>query len=93
LTAFDINCNDCMAIAGTEFTAHAADLAFFDTRNSRLLHAFTDSHGDDVTEVKEILFYSIALHILTLDNRSNAILLYLHSLSLVQQMVWSTITT
>ena len=42
-----------MAIAGTEFvyTTHTADIAFFDTRNTNLLHAFTDSHGDDVTEV------------------------------------------
>lgn len=53
LTAFDINCNDTMAIAGTEFvyTTHTADIAFFDTRSSNILHAFTDSHGDDITEV------------------------------------------
>lgn len=57
MTAFDINCNDTMAIVGTEFatTTHSADLGFYDTRNTSLLHTFTDSHGDDITEVK--LFY------------------------------------
>ncbi|OBZ84610.1 WD repeat-containing protein 89 [Choanephora cucurbitarum] len=54
LTAFDINCNDTMAILGTEFSTEtqSADLAFFDTRNTNLLHAFTESHGDDVTEIQ-----------------------------------------
>ncbi|RCH78444.1 WD repeat-containing protein 89 [Rhizopus stolonifer] len=54
LTAFDINCNDTMAIAGTEFSydTQSADLAFFDTRNASLLHTFTESHGDDITEIQ-----------------------------------------
>lgn len=45
-----------MAIVGTEFSSsdYSADLAFFDTRNTNLLAKFTDSHGDDVTEVKNI---------------------------------------
>lgn len=53
LTAFDINCNDTMAIAGTElsFDDHSVDLAFFDTRHTSLLHTFTESHNDDITEV------------------------------------------
>ncbi|KAG2237484.1 WD40-repeat-containing domain protein [Thamnidium elegans] len=54
LTAFDINCNDTMAIVGTEFSSSdfSADIAFYDTRNTNLLSKFTDSHGDDVTEVQ-----------------------------------------
>ena len=54
LTAFDLNCNDTMAIAGTEFSTNtqSADLAFFDTRNASLLHTFTESHGDDITEIQ-----------------------------------------
>ncbi|KAG1050917.1 hypothetical protein G6F43_006845 [Rhizopus delemar] len=54
ITAFDVNCNDTMAIAGTELTFddHAANLAFFDTRQTSLLHAFNESHGDDITEIK-----------------------------------------
>lgn len=53
LTAFDINCNDSMAILGTEFSydTQSADLAFFDTRNTSILSTFAESHGDDVTEV------------------------------------------
>jgi hypothetical protein len=45
-----------MAIAGTELTFddHAANLAFFDTRQTSLLHAFNESHGDDITEVRSI---------------------------------------
>lgn len=47
-----------MAIAGTEFSTNtqSADLAFFDTRNASLLHTFTESHGDDITEVRSILY-------------------------------------
>ncbi|CAO3670849.1 hypothetical protein G6F70_007117 [Rhizopus microsporus] len=54
LTAFDINCNDTMAIAGTElsFDDHSVDLAFFDTRHTSLLHTFTESHNDDITEIR-----------------------------------------
>lgn len=53
LTAFDINCNDTMAIVGTEFSSStfSADLGFYDIRNTKLMHTFTDSHGDDITEV------------------------------------------
>lgn len=42
-----------MAIAGTElsFDDHSVDLAFFDTRHTSLLHTFTESHNDDITEV------------------------------------------
>ncbi|CEP09682.1 hypothetical protein [Parasitella parasitica] len=54
LTAFDLNYNDTMAIAGTEFSTstQSADLAFFDTRTASLLHTFDESHGDDVTEIQ-----------------------------------------
>lgn len=60
-----------MAIAGTEFvyTTHTADIAFFDTRSSTVIHAFTDSHGDDITEVSiryrdEVLFSYLFILIL-----------------------------
>lgn len=55
LTAFDLNCNDTMAIVGTEFSTstQSADLGFFDTRNASLLHTFDESHGDDITEVSK----------------------------------------
>ncbi|KAG2201658.1 hypothetical protein INT47_003884 [Mucor saturninus] len=54
LTAFDINCNDTMAIVGTEFSSSnfSADIGFYDTRNTKLMHTFTDSHGDDITEIQ-----------------------------------------
>ncbi|KAL9553359.1 hypothetical protein PS6_003961 [Mucor atramentarius] len=54
LTAFDLNCNDTMAIVGTEFSTstQSADLGFFDTRNASLLHTFDESHGDDITEIQ-----------------------------------------
>lgn len=46
-----------MAIAGTEFGAdYSSHIAFYDTRNTQLLHAFTDSHGDDVTEVNTTVY-------------------------------------
>lgn len=46
-----------MAIVGSEFSSSdfSADLAFFDTRSTNLLSKFTDSHGDDVTEVSYII--------------------------------------
>lgn len=93
-----MNCNDTMAIAGTEFvyTTHTADLAFFDTRNSNLLHAFTDSHGDDVTEVRKSnasfrVYGPIDSH--SINYRSSVTLLFQHNSFLVQQTVWSTVTT
>ncbi|KAI8883028.1 WD40 repeat-like protein, partial [Backusella circina FSU 941] len=54
LTAFDINCNDSMAIVGTEFSTNvqAAELAFFDVRQTSILSTFDESHGDDITEIK-----------------------------------------
>ncbi|KAI7897698.1 WD40-repeat-containing domain protein [Cokeromyces recurvatus] len=54
LTAFDINCNDSMAIVGTEFSTNSqsADLVFYDARNTSVLHVFNESHGDDITEIQ-----------------------------------------
>ncbi|ORX60300.1 WD40 repeat-like protein [Hesseltinella vesiculosa] len=54
LSAFDVNCNDTMAVAGTlnEEFVQTAELAFFDTRQSSLLHKFEESHGDDVTDIQ-----------------------------------------
>lgn len=60
MTAFDINCNDTMAIVGTEFSSSdfSADLVFYDTRNTNVLSKFNESHGDDVTEV---IYYTLNL--------------------------------
>ncbi|KAI9279292.1 WD40-repeat-containing domain protein [Sporodiniella umbellata] len=54
ITAFDLNCNDSMAIAGTELTFddHATDLVFYDTRQTSILHVFNESHSEDITEIK-----------------------------------------
>ncbi|KAG0171201.1 WD repeat-containing protein 89 [Apophysomyces sp. BC1015] len=54
LTAFDINCNDSMAVAGTDISPNtqAAELAFFDTRSTCLLSKFVESHGDVITEIQ-----------------------------------------
>ncbi|SAL99228.1 hypothetical protein [Absidia glauca] len=54
LSAFDVNCNDTMAVVGTlnEEVVRAAELGFFDTRQTRLIHKFEESHGDDVTEIQ-----------------------------------------
>ncbi|KAI9306068.1 WD40-repeat-containing domain protein [Cunninghamella echinulata] len=54
LSAFDINCNDSMAIVGTlnEDVVQAAEIGFFDTRTNGLIHKFEESHGDDITEIQ-----------------------------------------
>ncbi|KAI8093394.1 WD40-repeat-containing domain protein [Halteromyces radiatus] len=54
LSAFDVNCNDTMAVVGTlnEDVVQAAELGFFDTRQTQLIHKFEESHGDDVTEIQ-----------------------------------------
>ncbi|CAO3613549.1 unnamed protein product [Cunninghamella blakesleeana] len=52
--SFDINCNDSMAVVGTlnEEVVQAAEIGFFDTRATRLIHKFEESHGDDITEIQ-----------------------------------------
>ncbi|KAI7861648.1 WD40-repeat-containing domain protein [Spinellus fusiger] len=54
LSAFDINCNDSMAVVGTEFVSSTeeAEIGFFDSRQASLLSKFVESHGDDVTEIQ-----------------------------------------
>jgi hypothetical protein len=84
LTAFDINYNDTMAIAGTEFSTstQSADLAFYDTRNTALLHNFNESHGDDVTEVCIYLWLKrILVLIIFFLTRFNAIHHFQHNSS------------
>jgi hypothetical protein len=64
LSAFDVNCNDTMAVVGTlnEEVVRAAELGFFDTRQTRLIHKFEESHGDDVTEVTKGYLLITLLH-------------------------------
>lgn len=54
-----------MAVVGTtnEEVVQAAELGFFDTRQTTLIHKFEESHGDDVTEVtkKKLSFDNTAL--------------------------------
>ncbi|KAL0080617.1 WD40-repeat-containing domain protein [Phycomyces blakesleeanus] len=54
LSAFDLNCNDSMAVVGTEFVSsiESAEIGFFDSRQASLLSRFVESHGDDVTEIQ-----------------------------------------
>lgn len=89
MTAFDINCNDTMAIVGTEFSSSdfSADLAFYDTRNTNLLSKFTESHGDDVTEVIYYISNLMACKKL-IYHRSNVILQHQVNFCLVRQMEW-----
>jgi hypothetical protein len=53
-----------MAIVGTEFSTNvqAAELAFFDVRQSSILSTFDESHGDDITEVSKNMIASITLY-------------------------------
>ncbi|CDH52076.1 wd repeat-containing protein 89 [Lichtheimia corymbifera JMRC:FSU:9682] len=54
ISAFDINCNDTMAVVGTsDYDKYAnGELVFFDTRQSSILHKFVESHLDDITEIQ-----------------------------------------
>ncbi|KAI8142520.1 WD40-repeat-containing domain protein [Fennellomyces sp. T-0311] len=54
ITAFDINCNESMAVLGTgDFDSTGCqDLVFYDTRQTQLLSRFEESHSDDVTEIQ-----------------------------------------
>lgn len=51
-TCFDVNSNGKVICAGTEQTAGEANLLFFDVRANTVLATYTDSHRDDVTQVK-----------------------------------------
>lgn len=52
LTCFDLNANDTVLCAGTEELSCEAHLLYFDIRKNVSLGAYTDSHKDDVTQVK-----------------------------------------
>lgn len=51
-TCFDVNANGKVICAGTEQAAGEANLLFFDVRANAPLATYTDSHRDDVTQVK-----------------------------------------
>lgn len=51
-TCFDLNVNDTILCAGTEELSCEAHLLYFDVRKNVTLGAYTDSHKDDVTQVK-----------------------------------------
>lgn len=51
-TCFDLNINDTILCAGTEEMSGEAHLLYFDVRKNVTLGAYTDSHEDDVTQVK-----------------------------------------
>lgn len=51
-TCFDVNSNDTILCAGTEEQLSEAYLIYFDIRKNVTLGAYTDSHKNDVTQVK-----------------------------------------
>lgn len=51
-TCFDLNSNGKVICIGTEHSAGEANLLFYDVRTKSLLTMYTDSHDDDVTQVK-----------------------------------------
>lgn len=51
-TCFDLNANDTILCAGTEELSCEAHLLYFDVRKNVTLGAYTDSHKDDVTQLK-----------------------------------------
>lgn len=51
-TCFDVNSNGKIICIGTEQSTGEANLLFFDVRANKLLATFTDSHQDDLTQVK-----------------------------------------
>lgn len=51
-TCFDLNVSDTTLCAGTEQSSSEAYLVFFDKRQNKMLNAYTDSHENDLTQVK-----------------------------------------
>lgn len=49
---FDLNANDTIICAGTDELSCEAHLLYFDVRKNVTLGAYTDSHKDDITQVK-----------------------------------------
>lgn len=51
-TCFDLNADGSIICAGTEQSSNEAYLSFFDVRENSSLTTYTDSHQDDLTQVK-----------------------------------------
>lgn len=51
-TCFDVNNDDTILCAGTEQTNGEAHLLLIDVRKWSILSTYTDSHGEDLTQVK-----------------------------------------
>ncbi|CAO3667700.1 unnamed protein product [Umbelopsis ramanniana] len=52
LCSFDINSNEAMIAAGTELVVSEAKLMFFDTRQTKQMAEFVESHNDDITHIQ-----------------------------------------
>lgn len=54
LCSFDLNCADSMIAAGAELLEEEEDayLFFWDIRSTKVLEKFSESHNDDITQVK-----------------------------------------
>ena len=65
--SFDINCNGQFLCGGTEQIKKDAYLLLFDTRNTKLMSGYWESHTDDVSHVsisiKVMKYHNILLHI------------------------------
>jgi len=65
--SFDVNCNGQYLCAGTEQIQKDAYLLLFDSRNTKLMSGYWESHTDDVSHVsiaiKFINNLNILLHI------------------------------
>lgn len=51
-TCFDVNFNDSILCAGTERSKEEAHMLLFDVRKWKMLATYTDSHSEDVSQVK-----------------------------------------
>ncbi|CAO3675571.1 unnamed protein product [Umbelopsis vinacea] len=52
LCSFDINSNEAMIAAGSELVGSEAKLLFFDTRQTKQVAEFVESHNDDITHIQ-----------------------------------------
>ncbi|XP_065913646.1 WD repeat-containing protein 89-like isoform X2 [Dysidea avara] len=52
LTSFDLNCTDTLIAAGAELVEEDAYLFFWDIRSPKVMGKFSESHNDDITQVK-----------------------------------------
>lgn len=51
-TSFDVNSNDRVICAGTEADENEVHLLFWDRRQASLMGSYSESHCDDITQVK-----------------------------------------